>query len=72
MNLGEIVVSVKDLFYEEQMNPLAALFLMWVQYRSSICPSHSLSPILTHYPIPGLVLLTSAFFSHPRVPSIFR
>ncbi|KAG0297395.1 hypothetical protein BGZ97_004301, partial [Linnemannia gamsii] len=29
MNLGEIVVSVKDLFYEEQMNPLAALFLMW-------------------------------------------
>ncbi|KAG0024539.1 hypothetical protein BGZ82_010426 [Podila clonocystis] len=28
-NLGEIIVSVKDIFYQEQMHPLAAIFLMW-------------------------------------------
>ncbi|KAG0011323.1 hypothetical protein BGZ80_000768 [Entomortierella chlamydospora] len=28
-NLGEIIVSVKDLFYHEQMHPVAAIFLMW-------------------------------------------
>ncbi|KAG0361897.1 hypothetical protein BGX24_005234, partial [Mortierella sp. AD032] len=28
-NLGEIIVSVKDIFYDEQMHPLAAIFLMW-------------------------------------------
>ncbi|KAF9088306.1 hypothetical protein BGX27_002722 [Mortierella sp. AM989] len=28
-NLGEIVVSVKDIFYHEQMHPLAAICLMW-------------------------------------------
>ncbi|KAH7036100.1 OPT oligopeptide transporter protein-domain-containing protein [Linnemannia elongata] len=28
-NLGEIVVAVKDIFYEEHMHPFAALLLMW-------------------------------------------
>ncbi|KAG0238060.1 hypothetical protein BGW42_007614 [Actinomortierella wolfii] len=28
-NLGEIIVSVKDIFYHERMHPLAAIFLMW-------------------------------------------
>ncbi|KAF9314644.1 hypothetical protein BGZ91_005954 [Linnemannia elongata] len=29
LNLGEIVVAVKDIFYEEKMHPLAAVCLMW-------------------------------------------
>ncbi|KAG0283561.1 hypothetical protein BGZ97_008486, partial [Linnemannia gamsii] len=28
-NMGEVVVSVKDIFYEEKMHPLAAIWLMW-------------------------------------------
>ncbi|KAF9903593.1 hypothetical protein EC991_003505 [Linnemannia zychae] len=29
MNLAEIVIAVKDIFYQERMHPLAAVFLMW-------------------------------------------
>ncbi|KAG0359272.1 OPT super, partial [Mortierella sp. AD032] len=28
-NMAEVIVSVKDIFYKEQMHPLAAIFLMW-------------------------------------------
>ncbi|KAF9572651.1 hypothetical protein BGW38_008503, partial [Lunasporangiospora selenospora] len=28
-NLGEIIVSVKDIFYHERMHPVAAIFVMW-------------------------------------------
>ncbi|KAG0294366.1 hypothetical protein BGZ96_001361, partial [Linnemannia gamsii] len=39
--MGEVIVSVKDVFYEEKMHPFAAIFLMW----ATICTGYSFAAI---------------------------